>query len=240
MIEELVLSQSLVRSLVPQFLDTGGCTMTRATVKSRVTSVINKARDAGPAGIKIIVIGYCMPTMPVGDCSSTATFSELNGGIADAAAAFSDVTYLDGTNGCGGSSSKWSPGTHHQDSIHLNAKGYCVFWSMASTQSALGCAAATYDCSSVAAAAVAGTEGEAKGFAGEADGEETEGDEGELEEGGEEGEGLGEGAYIGIALGAVAALAIVGFGAFKMLCKGTKQGGGAPQGDVEFNIGNHA
>ena len=147
------------------FLDTDGCMMKRAAVKAQVSLVVNAARQAGPAGMRILLVGYCMPTQPVADCEEQSRILELNGGIAEAAAAAADVTYLDGTYKCGGTESTWSPGTHHQDSIHLNAKGYCNFWTMPATQSALDCGVASYDCDAVAATPVEGTEGEERGFA---------------------------------------------------------------------------
>ena len=145
------------------FLDTGGCMMASCCPGTGLAG--GERRSPGWAsGMRILLVGYCMPTQPVADCEEQSRILELNGGIADAAAAAADVTYLDGTYECGGTESTWSPGTHHQDSIHLNA-GYCKFWTMPATQSALDCGMASYDCDAVAATPVEGTEGEERGFA---------------------------------------------------------------------------
>ena len=128
------------------FLDTQGCGMSAAELASRVTSVVNALRAAAPAGIQIILVGYCTPTGPYADCATPALVANLNSGIAAAAAAAADVTYIDGTAACGGSTSAFSPGTYHIDPIHLNSKGYCNVYTMPAMQAALGCAAAAYDC----------------------------------------------------------------------------------------------
>lgn len=206
------------------FLDTPGCSMTQATVTSRVKAAVDAVRAAGPTGLKIILIAYCTPTKAVGDCSLTH-FPTLNNGIKNAADGAADVTFIDAHASCGGTTTTWSPGTHHVDNIHLNAKGYCEVWTIPGMQTALGCGAATYDCSSVAATAVAGSEGLASGHADAdagASAEESEAtSEGATEEpetGTEEG-GMGAGAYAAIAAGAVAALGIMGYAAVKILCK---------------------
>ena len=129
------------------FLDTTGCSMTKETIQSRVTSVVDALRAAAPAGIQIILVAYCTPTGPYADCTSVPLVSNLNDGIAAAAASAADVTFINSHAQCGGSTTAWSPGSFHQDPIHLNAKGYCNVWTMPTMQTALGCAPATYDCS---------------------------------------------------------------------------------------------
>ena len=91
------------------FLDTAGCSMTQQTVESRVTNAINALRSAAPNSLQIIVIGYCTPTEAYADCSTPEQMATLNRGIAAAAAAHSDVTYIDSTDRCGGSNTSFSP-----------------------------------------------------------------------------------------------------------------------------------
>lgn len=209
------------------FLDSPGCSMTQSTLTSKVTASLNAIRAAAPAGIKIIVVAYCTATKAVGDCT-LADFPTLNNAIKAAADAAADVTFIDAHDACGGTTTSFSPGTHHVDSIHLNAKGYCEVWTIPGMQTALGCAAGTYDCASVAATAVEGSGDLAAGHAepnDDATGGTTSGGttSGDTELGGTEeveteadGEGLGVGAYAGIAVGAIAGLALVGFAAYKM------------------------
>jgi lysophospholipase L1-like esterase len=196
------------------FLDFAGCSMDQATLTSKVTSAVNAVRAAAPSGIKIILVAYCTPTKAVGDCT-IAEMPTLNAGIKAAADAAADVTFIDSHASCGGSNTAFSPGTHHVDSIHLNAKGYCEVWTIPAMQTALGCAAKTYDCASVAGTAVEGSENQAGGHAESKEEEETPVLGGETEAAETGGGGMGAGAYAGIAVGAIAALALVGFAAYK-------------------------
>eukprot|EP00966_Prymnesium_polylepis_P070224 1632431-Prymnesium_polylepis.2 len=94
---------------------------------------------AGPPGIKVIMTGYCQPTSGYNDCKTTGHFSWINEAVRTAAAAKGAI-YADAVAACGaGSSTDWSPGTHHADVIHPNPKGYCSIFTMPAMQAAFDC-----------------------------------------------------------------------------------------------------
>lgn len=178
----------------------GTCVMPSAELTAHVTKAIDSARSAAPSGIKIVLHSYCTPTNEAAPGCTLAKGVTMNSAIKAAADAASDVTFVDGTEDCGGTATSWSPGTYHADAIHLNQKGYCKTFTRADVQAAYGCEVATLaDCGGAAAEATDG------------------------------GGGGGGGIIIGIAVGAVAALALVGFVAYKMCHKpkATNAGGGA-------------
>ena len=132
------------------FLEVEGCAEPYTTIQTKVTNAINALRAAAPAGIQIMLIGYCTPREAYAGCagaSNAAPSQALNQGIKAAADSMTDVTYVDAGDVCGAhGTTQWSPGQYHADAIHLNTKGYCKVWTLPAVQAWLGCEAATYNC----------------------------------------------------------------------------------------------
>ena len=132
-------------------LNSAGCSLSKATLKQRLQTVVNNVKQFKPAGAKMIATGYCTPTGETDNCGDpTVSNSVLNGAWADVAATEPELTFVSSANACGAERpGDWSPGTHHVDVIHFNNRGYCKVWTAPTLQAELGCCAKEYTCATV-------------------------------------------------------------------------------------------
>jgi hypothetical protein len=135
-----------------------GCTLSAEEMKLRIEAAIeNIVQNLAPGALTYVLAGYCMPT-PDGNeyinwsdseesnCQSPSDYKSLMDAI------FNDflgenIDLPQGTSlqvvhsieACGGSTSSFSREEYFQDPIHLNAFGYCEFFSKPALLSALQC-----------------------------------------------------------------------------------------------------
>merc|ERR1712032_1662348 len=93
--------------------------------------------------------GYCMPQSGSDGCTTPAKWTFVGAAVKAAADADSAVTFVDGANVCGGSTSTWGNKRYFADAIHLNNQGYCKMFTQPKVQEFFGCEDATYDCESL-------------------------------------------------------------------------------------------
>eukprot|EP00966_Prymnesium_polylepis_P076718 1778670-Prymnesium_polylepis.1 len=145
-----------------KLVQSADCGLTAAALQQRVTEAIEAVQAAAPEGVRILMTGYCAPVGAVGGCTDPAALhDELNGAIA-AACAVTGVTFVDAWGACGASNATFTPvaSASHSDGMHVNEAGLCRLLTMPAMQAALGCEAATYDCSALVASAVRRPPGE--------------------------------------------------------------------------------
>jgi len=120
-----------------------GCALTKANLQAKVTAAINTVKAAAPAGMKILMTGYCVPSKSLSPKCGKAQFAILSAAIKAAAAADSSVTFVDISNACGANpaTDTWSDNKYFSDAKHLNQAGYTHVFSLPAIQSALGCEA---------------------------------------------------------------------------------------------------
>eukprot|EP00948_MAST-09A_sp_MAST-9A-sp1_P002561 g2561.t1 len=118
-------------------------------MQEAVTATRDAAINAGISNVKIVMIGYCVPHVP--ECGGSTDMTTLLDAFEKIAADNSDVTFHDISSRCGGSSPNVKGEKEYfvGDGLHLNKRGYCAAITESSVQSAFGCNAASYSCSSV-------------------------------------------------------------------------------------------
>ena len=140
-----------------------GCSMTSSELKDRIENAItNVVNNLAPGASKYVLTGYCMPSQPeedsnsAGGCNTPADFLAISDAFNDISSqslglSNSSLVINDSISLCGGSKSSFSDFQYFQDSIHLNAKGYCNVFSQPSIQSGLLCDASEEetDCASL-------------------------------------------------------------------------------------------
>jgi lysophospholipase L1-like esterase len=147
-----------------------GCTLNSIELKSRMeNAVTNIVKNLAPGASRYIMTGYCMPSAAEesGDsgCSNPSDYAALSDAIRELSAesvgvpSTATLEVIDSFAVCGGSVSSFSNEAYFQDSVHLNAKGYCKVFSQPSVQTALTCNSANgHDCDSLDGAEIYGLE----------------------------------------------------------------------------------
>lgn len=130
-----------------------GCTIEASELDARLQAAIDTALAEGPAGLKILLTGYCEPTEEFDEgCPGGLSFHVgLQDALVRAADNNDEVTMIDIRGYCGGNSAEdeYSDPAFMVDPIHLNGKGYCKVLTDDAVQTFLGCEEATYDCEEV-------------------------------------------------------------------------------------------
>eukprot|EP00941_MAST-03F_sp_MAST-3F-sp1_P002324 g2324.t1 len=128
----------------------GGCEISTADMKSRLSPVLIKIRSAATkkngSSVKMVFTSYCVPAEP--ECNGKTDSSDLTQAFTELANENSDVEFADISTQCGGSMTKTGDRQYFVDQIHLNQRGYCkAFGEYQSVQTAFSCPTATFECS---------------------------------------------------------------------------------------------
>lgn len=121
-----------------------GCLLPRWVLTRSVRSAVAAVRDAAAKGVKILMIGYCIPQGPIPQwrglvCAKPSLIVDLNKAIEAGCKAESSCTYIDSTDACGGDGEHFSDGRYFVDDYHPNEKGYSLIFHMPKVQEFFGC-----------------------------------------------------------------------------------------------------
>lgn len=125
-----------------------GCYVSPKEMAARVEDVITNAKKPGhlklSPGAKFIIIGYCQSVeKPAPACLKPNNFGALSEAFKLVAERNDDVIFHDSLTLCGGGIDTYSPKGYHQDTVHLNRRGYCKIFTQGVVQSAFQCAPRT-------------------------------------------------------------------------------------------------
>jgi len=129
-----------------------GCSITAADLATKMANAIEHTRDAlYPTATTYVLAGYCQVYDNV-DCPNGASdFSALDDALTSLASTYANtnVKIFNHMTVCGGTSSSYSDESYFQDAIHLNAKGYCTYFTQSDIATELQCGSqASIDCNS--------------------------------------------------------------------------------------------
>ena len=129
-----------------------GCSITAADLATKMANAIENTRTTlYPTATTYVLAGYCQVYQNV-DCPGGASdFSALDDALTSLASTYANtnVKIFNHMTVCGGTSSSYSDGSYFQDAIHLNAKGYCTYFTQSDIATELQCGSqASIDCNS--------------------------------------------------------------------------------------------
>ena len=129
-----------------------GCSISGADLATKMANAIEHTRNTlYPSATSYVLAGYCQVAQNV-DCPGGAEdFQALDVALTSLATTYagSNVKIFNHMTVCGGTSSSYSDASYFQDAIHLNAKGYCTYFTQSDMATQLQCGdQASIDCDS--------------------------------------------------------------------------------------------